>query len=108
MVWMPCPYLGASVELTDERTQHIADTHPELLPGHQAALELTIADPDQVRTSGRLAGAHLFARWFDDIKDGKYVVVVVVADPPPSGRAWVITAYLARRLSGGTIEWSRN
>ena len=86
MVWLPCPYLGASVELTDERTQHIADTHPELLPDHRAALELTLADPDQVRTSSRLAGARLFARWFDDIRDGKYVVVVVVTDSPPTGR----------------------
>src|SRR5687768_4498858 len=99
MVWFSCPYLGALVELTDERAQHISETHPELLPDHLAALEVTLANPDQIRTSSRLAGARLFARWFDVIRDGKYVVAVVVADPPPSGRAWVVTAYLARRLS---------
>ena len=108
MAWLPCPYLGAPVELTDERTQHFSETHPELLPDYLPELEMTLADPDQVRTSSRLAGARLFARWFDDIRDGKHVVAVVVADPPPSGRAWVVTAYLARRLSGGTIEWTRN
>ena len=108
MVRLPCPYLGVPVELTDERTQHITDTHPELRPDHLPALELTVSDPDQIRTSSRLVGARIFARWFDDIRDGKYVVGVVVADPPPSGRAWIVTAYLARRLSGGTIEWTRN
>jgi hypothetical protein len=108
MAWLPCPYLGTSVELTDERLQHISETHPELLPDHLAALELTLADPDQIRSSGRLARTRLFARWFDDIRDGKYVVAVVIADPPPSGRVWVVTAYNARRLSGGTIEWTRN
>jgi hypothetical protein len=92
MTWLACPYLGASVELTDERAQHIAETHPELLPAHRAALELAVADPDQIRTSNRLAGALVFARWFDDIRDGKYVVAVVVSDPPPSGRAWIVTA----------------
>jgi hypothetical protein len=35
-------------------------------------------------------------------------VVVVIADATGSGRAWIITAYLARRLSGGTIEWTRS
>jgi hypothetical protein len=108
MVWIPCPYLAAPVELTDEREQHIAQGHPDLLPDYRAALDLTLADPDQVRTSNRLAGGHLFARRFEDIRDGKYVVVVVVSDPPPTGRAWVVTAYLARRLSGGAIEWTRN
>ena len=108
MVWLACSYLGTQVELTNEREQHIAASHPDLLPEHRSAVDLTLAAPDQVRTSSRLAGAHLFARWFDDIRNGKHVVVVVVSDPPPSGRAWIVTAYLARRLSGGTIEWSRS
>jgi hypothetical protein len=108
MVWLPCPYLGTLVELTDERAQHISETHPELLPEQLTALEVTLADPDQIRTSSWLAGARLFSRWFDDIRNGKYVVAVVVSDSPPAGRAWVVTAYLARRLSGGTIEWTRN
>ena len=92
MVWLACPYLGTPVELTDEREQHIAASHPDLLPEHRLAVDLALADPDQVRTSSRLAGARLFARWFDDIRNGKHVIVVVVSDPPPSGRAWVITA----------------
>ena len=108
MVWLACPYLGVPVALSDERAQHISDTHPELLPAHLAALELAVADPDQVRISSRLVGARIFVRWFDDIRDGKYVVAVVVSDPPPSGRGWIVAAYLARRLSGGTIEWIRS
>jgi hypothetical protein len=108
MAWLVCPYLGAPVELTDERERHIAQTHPDLLPDFRAALDLTLADPDQVRASSRLAGTRLFARWFDQIKGGKHVVMVVVSDPLPAGRSWIITAYLARRLSGGAIEWTRS
>ena len=108
MVWLPCPYLGVPVEFTDEREQHIVETHPEFLPEHRSTLDLTLSDPDQIRSSGRLTGIRLFARWFENIRDGKYVVAVVVTDPPPSGRAWIVTAYLARRLSGGTLEWTRS
>jgi hypothetical protein len=108
MAWLTCPSLNAPVEFTDEREQHITTGHPDLLPGHRSALEHTLADPDQVRISARLAGVRLFARWFDQIRNGKYVVVVVVSDPAPARRAWIVTAYLARRLSGGAIEWTRN
>ncbi|MFM7279035.1 MAG: hypothetical protein ACKO1I_15605, partial [Microcystis aeruginosa] len=44
-----------------------------------------------------------FSRWFDSIRQGKYVVVVVVSDLNPA-RHWIITAYLARKLTGGPIE----
>ncbi|MEG5059453.1 hypothetical protein QUB60_16020 [Microcoleus sp. A2-C5] len=30
-----CPYLDSEVELTEEREQHIAETHPDLLPTYQ-------------------------------------------------------------------------
>ena len=46
------------------------------------------------------------SRWFDNIKGGKHVVVVVVSEH--SGRHWVVTAYLARRLAEGVVEWKRS
>ena len=60
----PCPYLNASVELTDERERHIAEHHPELLPSHREWLAETLADPDQIRRSPRFANARLFTRAF--------------------------------------------
>ena len=104
----PCPYLNAQVELTDEREQHIADRHPDLLPEHRQRIADTLADPDQVRRSTRFANARLFSRWFDSVRGGKYVVVVIVSELAPVDRYWVITAYIARKLAEGDIEWKKD
>ena len=108
MQTFPCPYLGGKVELTDERAAHIADTHPDLLPRYLAQIGLTLSDPDQVRRSARMSAVRLFSRWYDDVRQGKYVVVVVVSEGIPDERHWIITAYLARRLAAGEVEWSKS
>jgi hypothetical protein len=94
--------------LTDQREQHIAETHPDVLPEHRERIADTLANPDQVLRSLRSSNARLFARWYNDLLGGKYVVVVVMSDLAPAMRHWVITAYIARRLTGGRIEWTRN
>ena len=104
----PCPYLKGEVELTDEREAHIAHTHPDLLPEYLAQIEQTLADPDQVRRSTRMSAARLFSRWFEEVRQGKYVVVVVVSEAAPTERHWIITAYITRRLANGEVEWNRN
>ncbi|MBN1955164.1 MAG: hypothetical protein JW900_08960 [Anaerolineae bacterium] len=90
--------------MTGEREQHIAERHPDLLPQYRPCIADTLAKPDAVRRSARFANARLFTRWFDTVRDGKYVVVVVVSDAAPE-RHWIITAYMARRLAEGEIEW---
>jgi len=91
---MPCPFFGADVELTAERERHIAEYHPDLLP-------------DQVRRSARFDAAKMFSKMYTDLRGGKHVVVVVVSDEAPTRRHWVITAYMARRLVEGEVEWKR-
>ncbi len=108
MTLFRCPYLGNEVELTAERERHIAAHHPDLLPDHRACLAETLADPDQVRRSTRFGNARLFSRWFPAIRGGKYVVVVVVSDTHPTTRHWIITAYIARKLAKGVVEWTRS
>ena len=103
-----CPYLNAQVELTDERERHIVERHPDLLPDHRQRIADTLVDPDQVRQSARLANARMFSRWFESVRGGKHVVVVVVSDSGPDGRHWIITAYIARKLAEGAIEWKRD
>ena len=105
-MYLPCSYLGGDVELTEERWQHISETHPDLLPIYFSEMTQTLANPEQVRYSSRFDNARLFSRWFDSIRQGKYVVVVVVTDLN-STRHWIITAYLARKLTGGQIEWQK-
>lgn len=103
-----CPHVNGDVELTDEREQHIVENHPDLPPQHQSLISQTLADPDHVRRSRRFGNARLFSRWFDTLDSGKHVVVVVVSDAAPSERHWLITAYLARKLAQGEVEWVRS
>lgn len=103
-----CPYLKGEVELTEERERHIAERHPDLLPEHRDRIAGTLAEPDQVRRSTRFGSAKLFSRWYTDVRQGKHVVVVVVSDLDPAERHWVITAYMARKLTEGDVEWNRD
>ena len=59
MAHYACPYLGACVELSDERERHIAERNPDLLPEYGHCIALTLTDPDQVRRSSRFAAARL-------------------------------------------------
>ena len=108
MAQLPCPYLKGDVELTLERERHIAERHPDLLPDHYDLMAATLAAPDLVRRSPRLGNAQLFSRRFDHILGGKHVVIVVVSDPSPDRRHWIVTAYCARRLAEGEGEWQRS
>lgn len=101
-----CPYLKGEVEWTEERERHIAERHPDLLPQHRERVVETVADPDEVRRSTRFPAARLFSRWYPEVRGGKHIVVVVVSGPPQ--RHWVITAYIARRLAEGEVEWQRS
>jgi len=104
----PCPYLKGEVELTDEREAHIAQTHPDLLPEYLPQLEQTLLDPDEVRRSERMSGARMFYRWFEDVRQGKYVAVVVVSEAASVQRHWIITAYMTHRLMNGDVEWQKS
>ncbi len=104
---LSCPYLTGEVELTEEREQHIAPHHPDLLPEYRDRLAETLADPDRVRLSSDSDGARIFSRWYASTSGGKHIVVVVVTDDARSNRSWVVTAYITRKLTGGVTEWTR-
>lgn len=107
MTLFDCPYLHGQVELSEERERHIAERHPDLLPGERQRIADTLADPDQVRRSVHFGNARLLTRWFDNVRGGKYVVVVVVAERDLR-RHWIVTAYMARKLAEGEVEWKRS
>jgi hypothetical protein len=100
------PVFSSEVEWTDERERHIAERHPDLLPEHRERIAQTLAEPDQVRCSPRFPAVRLFSRWYPEVRGGKHVVVVVVSGP--TERHWIITAYLARKLAEGAVEWKRS
>jgi hypothetical protein len=102
-----CPPLGIVAELTDERAEHIAQHHPDLMPAHLQMLATTLADPDTIRTSRNMPSARLVARLFEELGGGKHVVVVVVLPGAGPQRSWIATAYMTRRLAPGDITWTR-
>lgn len=108
MARLPCPFLGADVDLAPGRERHIAERHPDLLPAHQELIAATLAGPDEVRRSGRLGSARLFSRWYTGLAGGKHVVVVVMSGPGDGQRHWVVTAYIARKLAEGEPAWVRS
>ena len=108
MIRFPCPYLKAEVELTEERERHIAERHPDLLPDQQQRIAEVLADPHQIRRSVRFGRARLFSWWYTHLKRGSHVVVVVVSEPAPRKRHWIITAYMTAKLVEGEVEWKRN
>ena len=103
-----CLYLHGDVELTSEREQHIVEHHPDLFPEHRELILNTLASPDEVRQSSRFGNARLFSRWYANLREGKHVVVIVVSEFVATERHWIVTAYIARKLVGGVIEWQRN
>ena len=103
----PCPWLRSEIELTAQREAHIGERHPDLLPAHRARLIEVIADPDLIRRSVRSATARLFSRWYSDIRQGRHIVVLVQGGGS-SRRYRVVSAYTARWLTAGAIEWQRS
>lgn len=85
-----CPYLKTHVELTDERKAHIREKPRTSCPRYRDYLVQTLADPDEVRTDTRFPNSLLFPHWFPNVKGGKFIVVVVVADPLPGDRHWIV------------------
>jgi hypothetical protein len=95
-----CPYLGREVELTSERERHIRLSHPVDAERILQGLPAVLHNPDYVFVREGAEDEYLLAKEVDLPSGTKHIVVIVVrqADPP---RLWVITAFVARRLSGG-------
>jgi hypothetical protein len=108
MAFFPCPHLNTSVELSEDRERHICSHHPDLLPQHRKRIIEAIGDPDQIRRSSRDGNAKLFTKWFSDLRGGKYVVAVVICNSGHLKKPWMITAYMARKLAEGEIEWEKS
>ena len=71
-----CPYLGAQVELTDEREAHIAQKHERVFAEGDALIARVLATPDVIRRDARTPETLLFTRWYDDLAGSKHAVVV--------------------------------
>lgn len=103
-----CPYLGAGVDLTDEREAHIRRRHPDVLHDNLALLTETLAAPDTVRISPQDPTTLLFSRWYDDLLGGKYLNVVVKVPGGSDQRNWILTSHPSGSALRGEILWTRS
>ncbi len=103
-----CPYLDSEVELTQERERHILERHPDLPARYQELIANTLANPEEVRCDVRFENTLLFSLWYPTIRKGRYIVVAVVTDTIPEQRNWVVTAYMARKVTQGEVIWKQN
>jgi hypothetical protein len=101
-----CPYLNQQIELTEERYEHIVITHPGTLPDYLIQLGETLDNPDLIRRSDRDPEALLFSKWFETIRGGRYLVVVMIHQAELE-RSWIVTTYTARKITGGTVLWTK-
>jgi hypothetical protein len=94
-------YEGRAVRLTDERLAHILE-HPEMR-GMEARIEETVRSPEKVLESLSDPQARLYYRFYvgTRVGDKHLCVVVKVAD----NDAFVLTAYLVTKPSGGRQLW---
>ena len=98
-----CPYLGGTVELSDNRARHIKDDHSGFPIDLFNYIAGTLASPDLVLRKRPVDNTILFYRWYHGLN--KYMVVIVVDDDAP--RYWIVTAYVSHRLQRGETLWQR-
>lgn len=100
---MYCIYLsislGKTIELSQNRFNHILDRHLEL-KAFLYEFDITIARPDLVLQKD--TGEILFIKWFDNVLSGKFITVVVICDELLN-RNWVITAFITRSCPKGKL-----
>jgi len=90
------PTLG-KIELTSERKHHILIFHPELKT-HLEKITMVLSEPDEIRYSRLDENVLLFYKFFDKVKDGKYISVTVKTGKK---RNFILTAYITDIIRAG-------
>ncbi len=96
-------YCGNQIELTDERWKHIVTEHPEVRGIKDRLLEI-LSKPDLVKRSKRDKDVLLYYRYYPDMFDGKYLLVVVKIQKHP----FLLTYYVTDRIKEGEVIWQRS
>ena len=90
------------IGLSDERWNHIIDTHPEIKE-FLKELEGALIDPELIKRSVYNKNVVLFYRHYKHIYGGKYMCVVVRLDEKS-----IVTAYITDRIKSGDLIWKKN
>jgi len=88
--------------LTDERWLHIMKEHPEVCR-YKEKIQEVLANPDYVKKSSRDVEALLYYRLYDDISNGKYMLVVA----KKGFRYFILTCYITDMIKKGVTLWEK-
>jgi len=95
-----CEKFGCSIRLTEERKQHIVSRHPEIR-GNFNKIKPTLAKPDLIVANRYAADEKYYHRFFETL--GNYLIVVVNTD-----KKFIITAFIAREVKKGKLQWKKD
>ncbi|MBU4373750.1 MAG: hypothetical protein KJ714_04775 [Euryarchaeota archaeon] len=88
--------------LTEERWNHIIETHPELKEMLKE-LQGTLENPELIKRSVYSENVVLFYGHYEHIYEGKHLCVVVRLDNES-----IVTAYITDRIKRGEVIWKKN
>lgn len=92
-----CQVFERDLHLTNERKEHILIRHPELR-SFKEEFQQACHTPDFLLKKS--TGEILLVRWYSQIFNGKFMVVVVRTTPE---RIWIVTAFLSRKKPIGEL-----
>ncbi|MBA3070986.1 MAG: hypothetical protein FP829_02260 [Nitrospirae bacterium] len=93
---------GDSIGLTDERWFHVVKEHPEVNHYKERIAEV-LALPDYVKKSSRDEEVLLYYKFYADIFNGKYMLVVT----KKGLRSFILTCYITDTIKKGVTLWER-
>lgn len=82
--------------MTEERKNHIFEFHPDIKL-HFSKITEVLENPNEIRKSKHDPEVLLFYRYFSNIKEGKYLTVVVKINK----RSFILTCYLTDKILTG-------
>jgi hypothetical protein len=89
-------------ELTDERWSHIIREHPEV-EQYKERIQKVLSSPDYVKKSKRDAEVLLYYKFYEDIFDGKYLLVAT----RKGLRSFILTCYITDIIKKGETLWEK-
>jgi hypothetical protein len=93
---------GDSIELTEERWQHIIKEHPEA-GRYRERIQEVLKTPDYVKIGSRDPEVLLYYKFYKDILMGKYMLIVA----KKGMRSFILTCYITDMIKKGVTLWEK-
>ena len=92
---------GGVYLLSDERWSHITEKHPEI-KRYANKIKEVLFSPDLIKVSKKDRTVYLLYKFYREIFDGKYLLIVVHVL-----KKEIITAFITDKIKEGDIIWQK-